>query len=52
VLMTGFGDSETRAGASRLGAAAVFDKPLDLRELRKTVAELVRNRSTVTPAPV
>ena len=37
ILITAFGDEETRAEASRWGADAVFDKPLDIDELRATV---------------
>jgi len=37
VIITGFGDPETHAEAWRLGAAAVFDKPFALAELRQTV---------------
>jgi DNA-binding response OmpR family regulator len=40
VLITAFGSDETRARALSLGAAAYFDKPVDLDVLRRTVAEL------------
>ena len=33
ILMTAFGDPETHADARSLGAAAVYDKPVDLDEL-------------------
>jgi DNA-binding response OmpR family regulator len=42
VLITAFGDAETHAWASRLGAA-VFDKPFDLDELRRRVLALARS---------
>jgi len=41
ILTTAFGDSETHAEARRLGAAAVFDKPFDLDDLRTVVCNLV-----------
>lgn len=37
ILITAFGDEATHAEALRLGAAAVFDKPFDVRELRRSV---------------
>lgn len=37
VLITAFGDEETRAEARELGAAAVLDKPLDPEALRSAV---------------
>jgi CheY-like chemotaxis protein len=33
ILITGFGDPATHAEAKRLGAMAVFDKPVDLDDL-------------------
>jgi CheY-like chemotaxis protein len=44
VLITAFGDLATHAEAQRLGAAAVFDKPFDLDELRSTVSALIGTR--------
>ena len=41
VLITAFGDEETRAEARELGAAAILDKPLDAEALRHAVAEAV-----------
>ena len=37
VLITGFGDAETRAEAHRLGADVVLDKPVDLYHLLEVV---------------
>jgi CheY-like chemotaxis protein len=37
IVVTAFGDAETHAGAARLGAKAVLDKPFDLEELRRAV---------------
>jgi len=34
ILITAFGDQETHLEAKRLGAAAVFDKPFDVNDLR------------------
>lgn len=41
ILTTAFGDPETHAEARRLGAAAVFDKPFDIDDLRTVVCNLV-----------
>ena len=41
ILMTSFGDPETHAEGHRLGAAAVFDKPFDLDDLRTIVRNLI-----------
>lgn len=39
ILITAFGDDDTRAEAWELGASAVFDKPFELEELRAAVLE-------------
>jgi CheY-like chemotaxis protein len=39
VLMTAFGDEETHGEAHELGAAALFNKPIDLDVLRSVVVE-------------
>jgi DNA-binding response OmpR family regulator len=41
VLITAFGDPRTHQRARQLGAAAVFDKPFDLDDLRASVAKLL-----------
>jgi len=41
LLITAFGDEATHAEAKRMGAAAVFDKPFDLDDLRTAVLNLV-----------
>jgi DNA-binding response OmpR family regulator len=41
ILITAFGDQETHAEAKRLGAAAVFDKPFELADLKTCVINLV-----------
>ena len=41
VLMTAYGDPDTRAEAHRLGALAVLDKPLDWDELGSVVRSAV-----------
>jgi DNA-binding response OmpR family regulator len=43
VLMTAFGDDETRARASKLGAS-LFDKPFTMQALRAKVRELLASR--------
>jgi DNA-binding response OmpR family regulator len=40
ILITAFGDEETHAEASRLGVAAMFNKPFDVDELLGKVQEL------------
>ena len=47
ILITGFGDRHTLAEAHRLGAAAVFDKPFDVDELRAALMDLRRERQGV-----
>ncbi len=42
ILITGFGDRQTHEKAIRLGAAAVFDKPFDIDDLRGTILTLLR----------
>lgn len=44
VLMTAFGDDDTRRRAERVGAI-VFDKPLSLQTLRAAVRELAGRNS-------
>ncbi len=39
-IVTGFGDAYTHADAWRLGALAVFNKPFDLADLKRTVLRL------------
>ena len=39
ILITAFGDDDTRAEARELGASAVFDKPFELEELRAAILE-------------
>jgi CheY-like chemotaxis protein len=40
ILITAFGDEKTHAEASRLGVAAMFDKPFDVDDLLRKVEEL------------
>lgn len=41
ILITAFGGDETREEALRAGAAAVFDKPFDVDDLRAAVRRLL-----------
>jgi DNA-binding response OmpR family regulator len=41
ILITAFGDKETHMQAERLGAAALFDKPFDIKEMLKKVASIL-----------
>jgi CheY-like chemotaxis protein len=41
ILITAVGDAQVHAEARRLGAAAVFDKPFDLDDLRTLTLNLV-----------
>ena len=45
ILITAFGDAETHSEALELGAAATFDKPFDLDELRRAVHQAVSSTS-------
>jgi two-component system, response regulator, stage 0 sporulation protein F len=47
VLMTAFGDDETRARADKLGAL-LFDKPFTMTSLRTKVRELLSQREGET----
>jgi CheY-like chemotaxis protein len=44
ILVTAFGDDELHQKARGLGAAACFDKPFDLDDLRMAVSNLVISR--------
>jgi DNA-binding NtrC family response regulator len=48
VLITAFGDIAVHAEAARLGAAAVFDKPFDVDDLRTAVINLTRSGRATT----
>ncbi|THJ25349.1 MAG: response regulator [Nitrospira sp. CG24E] len=41
VLITSFGDQQTKAGASAIGVEAYFDKPFRLSELRSAIRRLL-----------
>lgn len=41
ILITAFGGTQTHEEASRWGAAAVFDKPFNVNDLRRVVSSLV-----------
>lgn len=41
IVVTGFGDRETRQRAAELGVTTVLEKPIDLAALRRRVRELV-----------
>ena len=41
ILITAFGDKEIHMQADRLGAVALFDKPFDIDEMMKKVAEIL-----------
>lgn len=43
-VVTGFGDERIRARALAMGAAVVFEKPLDLDDLRMAVMNLLSGR--------
>jgi len=44
VLMTAFGGTQTKADALKWGAAAYFDKPVRLGELKATVRQLLTSK--------
>jgi DNA-binding NtrC family response regulator len=47
ILITAFGDARIHARARKLGAAAVFDKPFDLDQLRVVIQKLLHPRDVV-----
>lgn len=56
ILIAGSGEEEAHQRAYRLGAAAVFDKPFDVDDLRQTVTVVLQDQargktSTVGPEP-
>lgn len=50
ILMTAFGDEDTRKRAERIGAV-LFDKPLSLQALRDAVKRLAATRSVPSVPP-
>lgn len=42
IIITGFGDESLHREAMALGADAVFDKPFDVDDLRRTLGDLLR----------
>ena len=46
ILITGFGDESTHERALRMGASAVFDKPFDIDDLRRTVLAVLTGRAS------
>ncbi|MDR4478272.1 MAG: response regulator [Nitrospira sp.] len=46
VVMTAFGDAQTRDNAIKNGATAYFDKPVRLSELKATVKQLLQHPET------
>ena len=42
IVMTAFGDEQVRGEALRLGADAIFDKPIDIEDLRIVVMNVLR----------
>ncbi len=43
ILMTAFGDGETKAGAQEFGVAAYFDKPVRMADLKSAIVKLLSN---------
>jgi len=44
ILMTAFGDAQTKADALALGVAAYFDKPVRIAELKSAIRDILKNR--------
>jgi DNA-binding response OmpR family regulator len=44
ILMTAFGDAQTKADSLALGVAAYFDKPLRIAELKSAITDILKNR--------
>jgi two-component system, response regulator, stage 0 sporulation protein F len=55
ILITGFGDERIHERAMQMGASAVFDKPFDIDDLRRTVFAVLTDdrsaRGTGRPTP-
>jgi DNA-binding response OmpR family regulator len=49
ILVTAFGDAYSHSEAARLGAAALFDKPFEMRDLLAKVRELLDEGRTRVP---
>jgi DNA-binding response OmpR family regulator len=49
ILITAFGDDAVHTEASRLGAAAIMDKPFDVEELLARVREMIRGQRASGP---
>lgn len=47
IVMSAFGDAQTKQEAMRSGATAYFDKPVRLSELKATVKQLLRSSDTL-----
>jgi DNA-binding response OmpR family regulator len=43
ILMTAFGDAQTKADALALGVAAYFDKPVRISELKSAMSDILEN---------
>lgn len=47
IVMSAFGDAQTKQEAMKSGATAYFDKPVRLSELKATVKQLLRHSGTL-----
>ncbi len=52
IVMTAFGDAQTRNEAMKSGATAYFDKPVRLSDLKATVKQLLKARGTTVDPPL
>jgi len=49
ILMTAFGDSQTRAAALNAGVSYYFDKPVRMKELKNAIKTLIDRHNTPNP---
>jgi DNA-binding response OmpR family regulator len=49
ILMTAFGDAQTKASAIKAGATLYFDKPVRMKELRQAIKSLIDARAEAGP---
>jgi DNA-binding response OmpR family regulator len=52
IVMTAFGDAQTKDEAFKSGASAYFDKPVRLSELKATVKQLLKGSATLPEPPL
>jgi len=49
ILMTAFGDAQTKSSAIKAGATLYFDKPVRMKDLRQAIERLIHGRTAAPP---